>query len=123
MSVDIEPPVEPQPDTDLAAVVVGESGGYRIYYRDKNNSVSVLQYTRSSNTDDSRWSYGYHVSQEEYTGASIQAGFVNADRITVITSLVSADQGYVFNYTIQVCTSQKTDWLQSKYRYPPLILI
>ncbi len=95
------------------ALLLGTTEGYRIYYTDEDGSLSVLQYTRGS-TDDGRWSYGYHVNQRPTEGRpSIQAGFVNPDRITVISSNIdNADSA-----AVQVCTSREDDWLISEYHF------
>lgn len=122
MSNDIEPAIDPRPDTDLAALNLGESAGYRIYYRDQNGSVSILQYTGRSDTSEGHWGYGYHVTQEQHLGASMQAGFVNADRITVVTSLVDIASASL-NFSIQVCTSRDNDWLLSKCWEQPRALV
>lgn len=97
----------PEDGTALAALVLGENGGYRIYYRTPPGMVTVLQSTQISTTGEGHWSYGYLVEQQSTLGPSIQAGFVNSDRITVATSLS-------INASILVSTSQEHDWLIGK---------
>lgn len=111
VTADLRPPVLPQPDTDLAALVIGANGGYRIFYKDENFTTSILQYSGGSDTREGRWSYGGHVSQDDSTGVSIHAGFVNRDRLTVVMS----DVDRAGNFTVRVATSQEDDWLDGTY--------
>ena len=107
MTADLQPPVLPHPDTDLAALVVGETGGYRVFYKDENGTTSILQYKPRTDMSDGGWSYGGHISLDNTTGLSIHAGFVNPARITAVVSNVD-DVG---NVTVRVATLQEDEWL------------
>lgn len=95
---------------------MGTHQGYRVYYKDEDGTVSVLQYMRDSDYPDGRWSYGHHTSPEISTGQSIQAGFVSPDRISVVSTLRQRDGDRTMDFSFQVCTAreQEHDWVVSK---------
>lgn len=106
---DLKPRVIPHKDSDLAAVVVSETGGYRVFYKDENSTISILQYKPREDME-SGWSYGGHVSLDNTTGLSIDAGFVNPSRLTVVRPNVDG----VGNVTVGIATSRENDWIDGK---------
>ncbi|KAK4192477.1 hypothetical protein QBC35DRAFT_224683 [Podospora australis] len=67
-------------NTGLSLVLLGEEGGYRIYYHDKDNKTAELGYTKSSD-----WEYKGIISEDISQPQAIGAMFNSKDNITVVT--------------------------------------
>ncbi|KAI1843262.1 hypothetical protein JX265_012165 [Neoarthrinium moseri] len=72
---------DPNTQTGLMLVVLGEKAGYRLYYHDKDRATAALKF----DPDTSAWSYLGIVSNDHIEGNAIGGGFVDADNITVVT--------------------------------------
>lgn len=66
------------PNTGLAAVLLGEDGGYRVYYHDNDGAINELGYT----TED-QWQYLGVISQDVNSLPALAAAFTGKDNITV----------------------------------------
>ncbi|KAH6630428.1 hypothetical protein B0J18DRAFT_407678 [Chaetomium sp. MPI-SDFR-AT-0129] len=67
------------PNTGLAALVLGETTGYRVYYHDDDGAVNELQYL------DNTWRYRGIVSHDINNLPVLAAAFSGADNITVVS--------------------------------------
>lgn len=67
-------------NTGLAAVVLGESAGYRVYYHDTDGAVNELGYT---NDDD--WNYRGIISNDINSLPALAATFTQKENITVVS--------------------------------------
>ncbi len=67
-------------ETGLAALVLGQTAGYRVYFHDRNQSINQLSYT-----NDNGWQYGGLVSQDTQSSPAIHAAFADKSNITVVT--------------------------------------
>ena len=67
-------------ETGFAALLLGSTLGYRVYYHDKNQSVNQLDYTNSNG-----WSWGGFVSQDSTSSSAIHAAFSDKNNISVVT--------------------------------------
>ncbi|KAK8074956.1 hypothetical protein PG997_009619 [Apiospora hydei] len=71
----------PSPNTTLAAVVLGATTGYRVFYRDTDNHLHWIGYIPGA----SGWSEYGTLSNDEMKSSAIAAGFTEGNNITVIT--------------------------------------
>lgn len=67
------------PNTGLAALVLGETTGYRVYYHDDDGAVNELQYLNKV------WSHRGIVSHDINTLPVLAATFSGAENITVVS--------------------------------------
>lgn len=70
-------------NTGLAAILLGETGGYRVYYHDLNTELSQIGY---STENDLGWVYEGVVSRDPSSlGTGIGAQFTGDNNISVVT--------------------------------------
>ncbi|KAI0834637.1 hypothetical protein F5Y06DRAFT_300491 [Hypoxylon sp. FL0890] len=69
------------PRTGIMAVNLGPIPGYRVYYQDESKEISILAYTPATST----WDTQDKVSRDAIEGFPISAGFIDANRVTVVT--------------------------------------
>jgi hypothetical protein len=67
-------------NTGLAAVVLGEDTGYRVYFHDSDGAINELHYTRDTN-----WSYRGPISQDINSLPAVAAAFSGNGNITVVS--------------------------------------
>jgi hypothetical protein len=65
-------------DTGLAAVLLGATTGYRVYYHDVNRTLREIGYTQ-----DTGWRDKGYISRDPNLGTAIAATFFNKNNITV----------------------------------------
>lgn len=70
----------PSPSTGLAAVVLGEHAGYRVFYKDVSNRLRCLGYVPNG-----PWGDWGAVSNDETDAVAIAAAFTEWDNMTVVT--------------------------------------
>jgi len=58
------------PNSGLAALILGESAGYRVYYHDKDMRVNEIGFT-----NDQKWIYRGIISEFPQTSSAIHAAF------------------------------------------------
>jgi hypothetical protein len=80
-------------DTGLAAVNLGATDGYRVYYQQQDLTTSMLSYTPGE-----AWTWSGNISHDPQKGFPIHAGFTAADKITVVTP---RDRGNIEVSTMQ----------------------
>jgi hypothetical protein len=68
-------------NSGLAAVVLGSTAGYRVYYHDNDGAISELSYT--SSTD---WQYTGIISQDINSLPALAAAFSGTNNITVASA-------------------------------------
>ncbi|KAK3330571.1 hypothetical protein B0H66DRAFT_527919 [Apodospora peruviana] len=69
------------PNSGLAALMLGPTAGYRIYFHDDDMAVNELKYT----VDDG-WSYTGIISPDAQLSSAIHAAFTGTNNITVVTA-------------------------------------
>ncbi|KAI3321769.1 hypothetical protein HD806DRAFT_545474 [Xylariaceae sp. AK1471] len=80
-------------DTGLAAVNLGSTNGYRVYYQQEDLTTSTMKYVPNE-----IWTWNGNVSQDSSKGFPIHAGFTDTDKITVVTP---RDKGNIEVSTMQ----------------------
>ncbi|KAL1871982.1 hypothetical protein VTK73DRAFT_1812 [Phialemonium thermophilum] len=66
--------------TGLAALLLGSTTGYRVYFHDANMTINELGYTT-----DTDWGYNGIVSQDPQISTAISAAFTGKNNITVVS--------------------------------------
>ncbi|KAK4659919.1 R8 protein [Podospora pseudocomata] len=69
-------------NTGLASLLLGEEGGYRLFYHNKDGQVAQLGYTR----DDGQWLYKGMVSKDVNTVPALGAAHSGKENITVVST-------------------------------------
>lgn len=65
-------------NSGLAAIVLGEDSGYRVYFHDEDGAINELSYSRNSG-----WEYHGRISRDINSLPAIGAGFSGKENITV----------------------------------------
>ncbi|KAK1750231.1 hypothetical protein QBC47DRAFT_122466 [Echria macrotheca] len=68
--------------TGLAALLLGETGGYRVYFNGANNTIDEMRYSPQSN----QWSYTGIISQDPQGWGALAAVFSGTENITVASA-------------------------------------
>ncbi|KAJ4298723.1 hypothetical protein N0V88_003755 [Collariella sp. IMI 366227] len=71
----------PHSNSGLAAIVLGESGGYRVYYHDADGAINELKYTNEDG-----WSWNAVISHDINSLPALAAAFSSKNNITVVSS-------------------------------------
>ncbi|KAK0671375.1 hypothetical protein QBC41DRAFT_56141 [Cercophora samala] len=87
-------------NTGLASLLLGEQGGYRLFYHNKDGQVAQLGYT----TDDGQWLYRGMVSKDVNTVPALGVAHSGKENITV------ASTRDLSNIGITRYNSEKTWW-------------
>ncbi|KAK3935680.1 hypothetical protein QBC46DRAFT_45021 [Diplogelasinospora grovesii] len=66
--------------TGLAALLLGSTAGYRVYFHDQDMAVNELAYTQATN-----WVYTGVISQDTQYSPAIHAAFSGTNNISVVT--------------------------------------
>ncbi|KAL2262939.1 hypothetical protein VTK26DRAFT_8865 [Humicola hyalothermophila] len=69
------------PDTGLAAVVLGATAGYRVYYHDNDGAINELAYTPGGD-----WEYLGVISNDINNLPALAATFTDKENITVVSA-------------------------------------